>query len=89
MLVYVDNENKCHVTNETGTYAAVETSFFDGKCKEFIEGFLCVISEENGTREITPWKPFSELDAAQRAYEQQMLKEYEELIDELYAEVTA
>lgn len=87
MLVYVDKENKCHITNEAGAMTAVETSFFDGKCREFIEGYLCDISD--GMREITPWKPSSELEAAQRAYERQKLVEYEALINELYSEVTA
>ena len=40
-------------------------------------------------RLIVPWKPFGELDKAQRAYERQLLAEYEALIDELYREVTA
>ena len=80
--IYIDSECKCHVTND-GTMTAIETSFFDRKCNAFIEGY-CV--KQNA---IYPWKPFSELDAAQRAYEQAQLSEYEALIDELYAEVTS
>lgn len=84
--IYIDLENKCHVTDD-GTMTAVETDFFDGKCDTFIEGY-CYEVRENGTA-IYPWKPYSELDAAQREYERQMLAEYEAVINELYAEVTS
>ena len=80
--IYIDSECKCHATND-GTMTAIETSFFDRKCDAFIEGY-CV--KKNA---IYPWEPLSELDTAQREYERQMLKEYESLIDELYAEVTS
>ena len=80
--IYIDSEFKCHSTND-GTMSAIETSFFDGKCDAFVEGY-CV--KQNT---IYPWKPISELDTAQREYERQQLKEYEALIDELYAEVTS
>ena len=86
-MVYIDSESKCHATNETGTYTAVETSFFDGKCRDFIEGYLCKISDQDGTQEITPWKDNRELEAAQRAYEQERLAKYEALINELNEEV--
>lgn len=79
--IYIDSKFKCHTAND-GSMTAVETDFFDGKCDAFIEGY-CI--EGNATY---PWKSFSELDTAQREYERQMLKEYEALIDELYAEVT-
>jgi hypothetical protein len=36
-----------------------------------------------------PWKPYAELEAAQRAYERRLIEEYEALINELYAEVTS
>ena len=32
---------------------------------------------------ITPWKPHSELDGAQRAYEQKLLAEYAEALKTL------
>lgn len=97
MTVYIDKEYKCHVTDD-GTMTAVETDFFDGKCDAYIEGFRFVPQGQNWTREdgvvfegemISPWKNYSELDAAQRQHEKQLLAEYETLVDELYAEVTS
>ena len=61
--IYIDTENKCHIYND-GTMTAVETDFFDGKCDAFVEGYLC-----GPGKMIAPWKPYSELAAAQRQYE--------------------
>jgi hypothetical protein len=58
---------------------AVETEFFDGKCDLFVEGYCC--KKENMA--IYPWKPYSELDAAQREYEKQLLEESQTEIFEL------
>ena len=86
--VNLDSEFKCHITND-GTMTAVETEFFDGKCDAFIEGYRFIPAGESWTREdgevfrgemISPWKPYSELDAAQRQYEQQLLAEYAEAL---------
>lgn len=85
MKVYIDDEFKCHTSNYD-TMAAVETDFFDGKCDAFIEGYRFVPSGENWTREdgvvfhgemAAPWKPYSELDAAQREYERELLSDAE------------
>ena len=81
--IYLDSEFKCHVTND-GTMTAYETEFFDGKCDAFIEGHRIVPDEESWTNEkgdvfrgmIAPWKLDKELDAAQRAYEKELLAEY-------------
>lgn len=84
--IYIDSNFKCHVTDD-GTMTAVETDFFDGKCDTFIEGYRFIPAGESWTREdgkvfrgemITPWKSYSELDAAQREYERQMLAELQE-----------
>lgn len=72
-IIYIDSDNKCHVTND-GTMTAVETDFFDGKCDVFVEGYCCETGE-SGTV-IYPWKDYAELDAAQREYEQKLLVEY-------------
>ena len=81
MKVYIDNDYKCHVTDE-GTMTAVESSFFDDKCDTFIEGYRFVPAGESWTREdgevfqgemIAPWKDFAELDEAQRVYEKEQL----------------
>ena len=37
MIIYLDNEYKCHLVND-GTIMEAETPFFDGKCQTFIEG---------------------------------------------------
>lgn len=70
--IYVDSDHRCHVVND-GTMTAVDTTFFDGKCDEFIEGYCYNINK--GV--IYPWKPHSKLDAAQRKYELQLISEYE------------
>lgn len=81
MTIYIDSDYKCHITDD-GTMTAVETDFFDGKCAAYIEGYRFVPSGAEWTRSdgvvfrgemIAPWKPWQELDAAQRAYEQQQM----------------
>lgn len=63
MLLYIDEEFKCHQTNEAG-FIPVEISFFDGKSKSFIEGYRYIPAGESWTREdgqvftgemVTPW----------------------------------
>ena len=81
MTIYIDNDFKCHVIDD-GTMTTVETDAFDGMCTEYIEGYRFVPAGQTWTREdgvefsgemIAPWKPWSELDAAQREYERQQL----------------
>lgn len=88
--VYIDSEFKCHVSND-GTMTAVETDFFDGKCDAFIEGYRFVPDGETWTRSdgevfhgemVSPWKPYGELDAAQRECERQLIAEYEAALAE-------
>lgn len=96
--IYIDSDFKCHTLND-GSMAAVETDFFDGKCDSYVEGFRFVPSGSQWERDdgevftgepmISSWKDYDELDSAQRQYEQQLLAEYDVLINELYAEVTA
>ena len=83
--IYIDSEFKCHTVND-GTMIAIETDAFDGKCDAYIEGYRFVPAGESWTRpdgvvfrgEMTaPWKPYSELDAAQRAYEREKLADAE------------
>ena len=82
--IYIDSNSKCHVSND-GTMTAIETDVFDGKCDMFVEGYRFVPKDGSWTRSdgvvfegrmITPWKPYAELDAAQREYERQLLEEY-------------
>lgn len=80
-IIYLDSDYKCHSVND-GTMTPVETAFFNGKCDSFIEGYRFVPSGETWTRSdgevfhgemISPWKPYAELDNAQREYERQLL----------------
>lgn len=77
MIVYIDSDYKCHISDD-GTAASVEDPFFDGKCESFIEGYRFVPAGESWTREdgevfsggmITPWKDYDKLEAAQAQYE--------------------
>lgn len=88
MKIYLDSDFKCHLSNDS-TMNPVETDFFYGKCAEFIEGYRFIPSGSVWTRSdgvefhgemITPWKDYSELDAAQREYERQLLVEYAEAL---------
>lgn len=72
MIVYVDNEYKCHI-DYNDSMTAIDVEFFDNKCKEFIEGYCCDISE--GCVKVYPWKRYSELAAAQAEYEHDLLEE--------------
>lgn len=73
--IYVDAEYKCHVVND-GTMTAIETDSFDGKCDAYIEG--CCYDTSKEYIQVYPWKPFPELDAAQRAYEREQLADLED-----------
>ncbi len=86
--IYLDGDFGCHVSPGDGL-TQVETDFFDGKCAAYIEGYRFVPAGEIWTREdgtvfrgemIAPWKPREELDAAQRAYERELLAEYAEAL---------
>ena len=90
--VYLDSDFKCHVTNDS-TMTAVETNAFDGKCDAYIEATRFVPYGETWVREDgaifqgemnTPWKDADERENAQRKYQRQLLKEYEEEIAELH-----
>lgn len=81
MTVYIDSDFKCHLEDD-GTMIAVQTDAFAGKCQEYIEGYRFIPAGESWTREdgvifkgemTAPWKPYSELDAAQREYEREQL----------------
>lgn len=99
MKIYIDDEFKCHTQAADGL-TAVETDFFDGMCAAYIEGYRFVPAGETWTAAdgtsfrgemITPWKPLTELDAAQRAYERERAAALEaqnaELLDAMAAMV--
>lgn len=85
MKIYIDDEKKCHTTNPNNSFREFDILEFDGKCKEYIEGHIYCPDGESYTRNdgkvfhgecLTAWKPYSELDAAQRKYELQQLADY-------------
>lgn len=83
MKIYVDSNFHCHTTNPDGIYREVENPFFAGKCNVFVEGFC--YDDSKGYVQIYSWKPYTELDAAQREYEKQLLAEYESALSEIEA----
>lgn len=99
MTIYIDSDYKCHTVQSPGL-TAVETTAFDGKCTAYIEGYRFVPSGSTWTRSdgevfrgemIAPWKPWDELDAAQREYEyeqcQELTAQNAELVDAMAAMV--
>ena len=95
MIIYIDNDYKCHTSQGEGL-TAVETDFFDGKCRQYIEGYRFVPSGESWTREdgqvfhgemIAPWRDYAILAEMQALYEEEQAKATEEiaaLVEEVY-----
>lgn len=100
MKIYIDSDFKCHAATADGL-TAVETDVFDGMCAAYIEGYRFVPSGQTWTRPdgvvfqgemVSPWKPWRELDAAQREYEREQYAavtaqnaEYEAALSEIEA----
>lgn len=96
--IYLDSDFKCHASDD-GTMTAVETDAFDGKCDAYIEGYRFIPAGQTWTRAdgvvftgemIAPWKPWAELDPAQREYEREQYQalaaqntEYEAALSEI------
>lgn len=86
MKIYVGSDFKCHASVPVGSFREIDTDFFDGKCPEFIAGYRYIPAGETWTRAdgavfcgemVVPWKDFSQLDAAQRAYEREQMADME------------
>ena len=102
--IYLDSDFKCHVSDD-GTMTAVETDYFDEKCDSMVEGYRFVPAGQSWTRSdgavfrgemIAPWKPWEELDAAQREYERELaetlsvenaalLSDMAQMVEEVYS----
>lgn len=98
--IYIDPEFKCHVTSGEDL-TPIETDAFDGKYNTYIEGYRFIPAGQMWTRAdgmvftgemIAPWKPWDELDAAQREYEREQYQtavaqnaEYEAALSEIEA----
>ena len=83
MKIYIDNEYKCHVSND-GNMREFDLPFFDGKCAEFIEGYRYVPSGDTWTRAdgevfrgemIAPWRDYAILAELQALYEEEQAKQ--------------
>lgn len=77
MKIYIDSQNKCHVSPGEGL-REFDVPFFDGKCPEFIEGYIYLPPGETWVRKdgrvfdtemITPWKDSNILRIAQLEYD--------------------
>lgn len=83
MTIYIDNDYKCHLSDD-GTRRAFELPFFDGKCAEFVEGYQFVPSGETLTCKdwqvfkgemIAPWRDYAILAELQALYEEEQAKQ--------------
>lgn len=95
MTIYIDSDYKCHTAAGTGL-VAVETDAFDGKCRQYIEGYRFVPAGESWTREdgqifagemIAPAEDIRILEAAQGAYEEAMAEtaDMQAALDAIYS----
>lgn len=95
MTIYLDADNICHMENGEG-YRTVETSAFDGRCREYIEGYRYVPAGEAWERNdgtvfsgeaMMPVKPYEVLleaqTAAVTAERDALLDDMQALIDEV------
>lgn len=82
--IYVDALFHCHRTKD-GTMMPVKTDFFVGLCDDVVEGYCYDTSK--GYVQIYPWKPDTELEAIQRAYERERLADAEIALAILYGGV--
>ena len=83
MKIYIDNDYKCHTSPGEGL-TAVETDAFDGKCRQYIEGYRFVPSGESWTRKdgqvfhgemVAPWRPYEILTEFQAIYAEELAKQ--------------
>ena len=68
--IYIDDNYRCHVASD-GTMTPVETSFFDGKCNNYIEGYAFLPAGDEGGKAF-PWRDHAILCAYQQQYEQML-----------------
>ena len=83
MIIYIDRDYKCHTSQGEGM-TAVETDFFDGKCRQYIEGYRFVPAGQSWTREdgqvftgemVAPWRDYAILAELQAIYEEELAKQ--------------
>ena len=85
MTIYIDNDFRCHTSPGDGL-TAVETDTFDGKCRQYIEGYRFVPAGKSWTREdgavftgdmVAPWRDYELLAELQSLYEEEQAKQAE------------
>ena len=97
-MIYIDSDFKSYVTSGEGL-TPIETDAFDDKCNIYIQGYRFIPAGQTWTRAdgvvftgemIAPWKPWAELDTAQREYEREQYQalaaqnaEYEAALSEI------
>lgn len=95
MTIYIDSDYKCHTSPGNGL-TAVETYAFDGKCRQYIEGYRFVPSGQSWAREdgqvftgemIAPWRDYGILSEFQEVAQEEQNKATEEIaaiVEEVY-----
>lgn len=95
MTIYIDNEYKCHTSPADGL-TAIETDAFDGKCRQYIEGYRFVPAGQSWTREdghrftgemVAPWRDYAILAEFQEVAQEEQAKATEEIaaiVEEVY-----
>ena len=95
MIIYIDNDYKCHISPGDGL-TAIETDAFDGKCTWFIEGYRFVPADKTWTREdgqvfhgemVAPWRDYAILSEFQEVAQEEQAKATEEIaaiVEEVY-----
>lgn len=95
MTIYIDSDYRCYTSTGEGL-TAVETDAFNGKCRQYIEGYRFVPAGQSWEREdgqvfigemISPWQPYEILAEFQAVYEEEQAKATDEiaaLVEEVY-----
>lgn len=98
MTIYIDSDYRCHTSPGDGL-VTVETDAFDGKCRQYIEGYRFVPAGETWTREdgqvftgemVAPWRDHAILAELQAIYEEEQAKQADmaAALDTIYSWVT-
>lgn len=98
MTIYIDREFRCYTESSAGR-TAVETIAFDGKCRQYIEGYRFVPAGQRWTREdgqvfngemIAPLRDYAILAELQALYEEEQAKQadMEAALAAIYSGVT-
>ena len=83
MTIYIDSDCKCHTSPGDGL-TPVETDAFNGKCRQYIEGYRFVPSGQSWEREdgqafegemVAPWRNYEILAELQAVYEEEQARQ--------------